>query len=271
MFVRCRSFLVLVVLIVGFSMAAEARVTVISVSGDAKVIRQGSSVGRKCSLGTVIRPGDWLSAGAGSHILLSFDRENLNTIRIGPNSLAMKSERSAPERVEIFDGELIARLDGLARGESFKIRTPTATCGARGTAWHILASGTSTEISVLEHEVYLIPLGPDGTELDVEYTISEGFARSVRKGEMPSEMYGVGEKRMEELNSTMSDLLQNITTGAQVSHHRLTSSPRENKSGMTRSGIVMVDGVGVSREMYEQINAWRKDTRARADEPSEGQ
>lgn len=234
-----------------FCTMAEADVTAISVEGNVRVVREGSSVGSRCEVGTVFYEGDWVSVPHNAHILLSYDEANENTLYVGANTLVAINSFNAPERVELFEGVLIARLNALEPGETFKIRTPVATCGARGTAWQVTTDGAYADISVFENDVFMIPLDVDGTETGVEYMINEGFSRTIRKNEEPSEMRALTNEDIERMEKTIPQLLKNAD---RIQRERPAEEASVSENGGTSSGIMMVNGVGVNRDRYEIMN-----------------
>ena len=70
-------------------------------------------------------------------------------------------------------------LKDLPKGSEFKVRTPCAVCGARGTGWLIKTTDKFTEILVFENKVFLQGFNPDGSIRDGDFWTERGFKRTI--------------------------------------------------------------------------------------------
>ncbi len=120
-----------------------------SLSGDVMVIKSGGSKAHKAEFDEVLEQGDKLMTGDDSKV--EFILENGNTINMQPNSeILLKSVKYDPKSKEyenLFEsdyGKIKAVIEKVGKKSTFKIKTPTAVCGARGTVMYLNISQTDT-------------------------------------------------------------------------------------------------------------------------------
>lgn len=76
-----------------------------------------------------------------------------STIRVKEKTL-VEFMHFAPVRISLLNGELRSLVEGLDKGTTFEIKTPTAVCGARGTGWDTKTDGKEVMVDTYEEEVY---------------------------------------------------------------------------------------------------------------------
>ena len=154
----------LFLLILMFSLALHLTVNaqekssceVLQVSGKAKILPSEKTVWKKAEVGMSLETGDLIKTYDKSFLEVSFNKKKSNTIKIGPKSVVVLKLKKG-EKIELIDGEVFARINKLPRGSSFVIRTPIASCGARGTEYKVSSKKEEslTELSVLQEKVLL--------------------------------------------------------------------------------------------------------------------
>jgi len=149
---------IVLVVIAGIYMNRQVAMTakVTMVEGEATVVSGGSTqpaeVGMEIPVGAVIHT----EAGAKIDVLVKDEC----AVRLNENGEAALSELSQNGMtddyqisVELRQGELLNRIDGLADGSDFTVKTPTAVCGVRGTHFGVTVEDEGTEVGVLKGEV----------------------------------------------------------------------------------------------------------------------
>ncbi|RKY34640.1 MAG: hypothetical protein DRP69_04055 [Candidatus Duberdicusella sinuisediminis] len=117
-----------------------------------------------------------LKTYSNSSCILAFDSELENVIKISENS-QVKIESLFPSRVFISQGRIFSLIKDLRQAQSFKVRTPVAVAGARGTGW-ISSFGGSAEFLCLEDSIHIQGFDPQGN-LTGEEDVDEGFGIEV--------------------------------------------------------------------------------------------
>ena len=177
--------------------AAEDSVAVVSLAGDVKVTPAAAAKSTPCKPDMLIRAGDRIKTGRESYLEIAFDRREENIVRIEERSDVILKLADG-EKIELVDGTIFAVLKNLRSGEVFRVRTPCAVCGARGTGWKTKTSGKETDVSVFDGRVLVRGIEKDGSAMEREHWIDEGFERKVKKFEKPGKMTKVPDNKVDE-------------------------------------------------------------------------
>lgn len=112
------------------------------ISGDVRIANQPSGKLRKVKMGEVVQEGDRVETGVDGYAQIRLD--NNNAINLKPDTklsiikLLFNSATSEFENIfEVTIGKIKARIEGLKGSSKFEVKTPTATCGARGTIAYV--------------------------------------------------------------------------------------------------------------------------------------
>jgi len=125
--------------------AAEAPYCeVVRVSGDAQLVRKGEpSV--PLAEGAALVKGDQIAVGPGATADLAFDPAWENTARLNSNT-RVTVQSLDPVKLSMVSGDVYSRLERLAPGSSFEVKTPTAVAVVRGTRFRTTHQGGMTTI-----------------------------------------------------------------------------------------------------------------------------
>ena len=159
-------------------------VEVVSYEGKVDVTLKGQDVSAPAKAGMEISAGDRIVTGEKSSARLSFSSESEQTIDINEQSDVIVKLQGG-EKIELISGEVFAKIKGLKKGEEFQVRTPSATCGARGTAWVATANADKTDISVIDGSVFTRGINRDGTLMKKEYMVKKGYEREIKRFKKP--------------------------------------------------------------------------------------
>jgi len=179
----------------GVSYASEEAVVVISYAGDVKVIPAGSSEPVTCKPGMVLKEGTRIITGEESYLKVAFDKPERNVVKVEEKS-EMVIKLDGDDKIELIDGKIFASLQDLTKGETFRVRTPCATCGARGTGWITETDGKTTDVFVYDGTIFVRGINKDGTVMEKEYLVEEGFQRKVRKFKRPEREKKIPERKL---------------------------------------------------------------------------
>jgi hypothetical protein len=174
-------------------------VTVYNVSGKVDYLPSGNVNWRPVKLGTELYSGDSIKTHRKATLEIAFDDRRKNIVRIHPNTHVVISLKGN-EKIELIDGEVFLLVQKLPWGSKFEIRTPTAICGARGTGSGTKANKSKTIISAYEHTSYAKGMNPDGTPMDDETPVNEGYKTVVKKFQKPSKLQKLGDKENDRWN-----------------------------------------------------------------------
>lgn len=163
----------------------DHKAMIFNASGDIKILKKGSAEWRAIEANETIGEGDQMKTEADAFVELVYDDFYLNLARIGSNTLV---EFRAIEPTDIFlsNGGVFNDLDGLAKGTTYEVATPTSVAGVRGTEFYRAfdASSKTDTVFVKEGEVAYMPLDLSGNIIDKVTEVGAGMAI-----EMPEEMH----------------------------------------------------------------------------------
>ncbi|MDO8536136.1 MAG: FecR family protein, partial [Candidatus Omnitrophota bacterium] len=130
--------------------AAVMRGTITTLMGGVRILKKGGTDWHYVKLNEFVGEGDKIEAAEDGRMSLQFD--NGNIIQIQPNSrITLSTLRRDPKTKEFdntFDmdtGKLKAVVEKLGTKSSFRVKTPTALCGVRGTIMYLEVSLASTQ------------------------------------------------------------------------------------------------------------------------------
>jgi hypothetical protein len=146
--------------------------TVISYSGNVKVVPAGQGKEIECRSGMALSKGDAIKTGKDSSVGILIGG-GMNIASVSENSNVVLVPRGE-ESIELLDGELLVSVKDFEEKSEFSIKTPFAVCGARGTGWGVLTNGKFTEVTVFDGEIYFKALGPKES-----YIVKKGKKRKI--------------------------------------------------------------------------------------------
>lgn len=160
----------------------------IKVNGEVLVTRSGVFEATQATVGMELMEGDVIDARDGKAIL-KFDNGNEVTVKNQTHFeiKEMKKEGGKTSTaLNAWKGSLKANMGKLSNGSSFKVSTPTAVCGVRGTEFALIISDGKTDCLVLRGEVAFGNL--DGS-LEIKVRENEiGSCNNEGKVENPRQM-----------------------------------------------------------------------------------
>ncbi len=185
--------------------AAQETVSVVSFEGDVKVLAPGEKEAVSPKKDMVLEKGTKITTGKGGYLEMTFDESGDNILKVEEETeVVIKID--GVDKVELVNGELFALIQNLGEGEEFRVKTPCATCGARGTAWKTMTDGQTTDVSVVDDKVFVRGFNKDGTVSDKVFWVNKGYRRSIKKFRAPGEMKKIPTARFARMKREMKPL-----------------------------------------------------------------
>ena len=167
------------------------------VKGDVKIKKaNGETTWQKVNTSTILEKGDVVETQEGSSVDLVIGSNIEKSVRVAEKShLEFKSIN--PTDLNLSKGKIAVSLKKLESKSSFTIKTPTAICGARGTAWSEETDASSTKVCVFESSIYAREIDANGKPRFKKHTVSEGTKRVLLKNEPISNPEKISEEDLE--------------------------------------------------------------------------
>lgn len=163
----------------------------------ARILRFSGAVsleraGEKISLviGTLLNAQDKITTGQDAFVEVAYDDMHKDVLRIGAESRVVLESAVIEKKTNIFmdRGQIILKLEKLEKGSTFKIRTPIAIAGVRGTSFGVKLIGDQAIITDYESKIFVKGLTEDFIEMKDELLLSDGWKVQVRRFEKPSQV-----------------------------------------------------------------------------------
>jgi hypothetical protein len=184
--------------------AAEEPVMIISYAGDVKVLPAGTLSPVACSPGMLLSKGTRVITGEESYVEIAFNRLKSNVIKVRENSMVM-IKLDGVDRFGLDSGEVFTLIRDLSKDGIFQMRTPCAVCGTYGTGWSTKADKDLTTVAVFKGRVFVRGIKKDGSVMEKEFWIEEGFQREIKKFECPGELERLSEVGLSEMRKEFGE------------------------------------------------------------------
>jgi hypothetical protein len=161
------------------------RVHILRIAGSVSIERANEQTSP--IVGMFLKEKDQIITGEGSFVEVAYDDALKNVVRIGPNStVVLKNARVGKQTELLMDkGEIMLKLNKLGKDSSFKVRTPIAVAGVRGTAFGVKISGKQVVITDYERRIFVKGLKENFSEMEEELLLSPGLKVQVGQFEKP--------------------------------------------------------------------------------------
>jgi len=196
--------LVLTLLFIGKVMVSQKEVIldqttrILVLKGDVNIKKGGpSGEWRKADTSTIIEKGDTIETAEGASAEIIIGKNTEKALRVAGKS-QLEFEKVNPAYLNLHKGKLLVKINSLESKSSFMVKTPTAICGAKGTAWAEEATSVSTTIAVFENKIFAQELTSSGRPAFKKHVIIEGIQRTVAKDKPISAPRKLSESELEE-------------------------------------------------------------------------
>lgn len=159
---------------------------IIRLHGDVSIVRDGEKLAATSYM--VLNSRDKIVTASGSFVEVAYDDKMANVVRIGPSSRVVLESSMIAKNTELFmdKGRVMVKLNKMAKGSTFKIRTPVAISGVRGTGFGVAVDGDSAKITEYESAVYVKGITRSHEEMPGELVLEEGWKVLLNKFEAPT-------------------------------------------------------------------------------------
>lgn len=130
--------------------ATVMRGAITTLVGGVRILKKGGADWHYAKLNEFIEEGDKLETAEDGMVSILFD--NGNIVQIQPNSRLIFSVLKRDPKTGEFDntfemdvGKIKAVVEKLGEGSNFRVKTPTALCGVKGTVMYLDVSPSSTQ------------------------------------------------------------------------------------------------------------------------------
>jgi len=139
--------------------AVAMKATITKMQGEVLVTKTGTASARQAAIGDVLGSGDQVETKENGEVAIKMD--NGNIINLTPKSQIILSNLTSNPTTGEYEnlmesnfGTIRANVAAKVKGKSaFRIKTPTAISGARGTVYYLVITEASTRVYVLDGSV----------------------------------------------------------------------------------------------------------------------
>lgn len=146
-----------------YVLAEEQTCVVLSVDKNAWLTRKDTRVKSNLVVGDALYEGDYVQVNKGNSIELVFDKAGKNVVHIEGKASFLIYELY-PTRLELFEGNAYAFLDGSKKLRAFKIASPSAVTTVYGTRYKIGVLDGKSEVLNYKGRVRVSGRDTEGNE-----------------------------------------------------------------------------------------------------------
>ncbi|PIU18741.1 MAG: hypothetical protein COT16_01165, partial [Elusimicrobia bacterium CG08_land_8_20_14_0_20_44_26] len=223
-------------------------IIVSKMAGSAYLAKSGTEW-QKITEGMLIEEETSITTNDSSYVILNFS--DGHTIEISANSIfTVKTNSISNIDLDVWLGEIYARVKKLPPSEKFNVRTPAAVCAVRGTKFRVaVGSDKKTDVYVDEGIVGVM----DSSGVGEEVFVREGEMSSVPPGQKASEPVKKAyvpktEEKSEEAEKEKKE--EKIKAGApkepEVGGQAIESFPEEAEEKPTERKAAAAGGVNMN-------------------------
>ncbi|MBI3307462.1 MAG: FecR domain-containing protein [Candidatus Omnitrophica bacterium] len=218
----------------------DHKAVIFNVSGEALILRKGDSAWKPLAKSEVITEGDQVKTGKDSFIEISYDEFYMNIARIGANTIA-EFRSIEPTDIYISNGGIFNDLEGLTKGSTYEVATPTSVAGVRGTEFlRAYDAQTGMDTTICDRgAVDVFPLTAEG-EIVREARVQVEGGKAL---EMNAQV--IAEKNFDSMKPVEMT----------PEHHQIMGEMVEAKENLTR----FVGDPQVLEKMHEMFTEMQKD------------
>lgn len=174
--------------------------------------------------GEVLNPHDKIFTAAGSFLEITYDDTHKDVLRIGEDSAVVLESVVIEKQTNVFmyKGEIMLKLEKLEKGSTFRIRSPVAVAGVRGTSFAVRLKDNEALITDFESKIFVKGLTEDFLEMKDELLLSKGWKVSVAQFEKPSRVESITPEEFAAWREWLNEI------------DSLSKAATQEKSGLTR-------------------------------------
>lgn len=149
-----------------FTIAARSDSAALTgIKGSVAVKSAGQSEWKEARDKMKLTGGDTIKTSAGASCIIKFSDGSM--VKIGPMSSTKVSEIGTTKTVDVDSGKTWSRVRKMDKDSDFKVKTPTAVAGVRGTFFSSEAEESSSQFDVFDGEVEVSSAGDPSQSVSV--------------------------------------------------------------------------------------------------------
>jgi len=182
------------------------RARIVSVQGQVAIQRESGQL--LPAPGALLNPRDVIVTGPHSFVEIAYDDADKDIMRVGENSRVYFETNRIQKLTTLFmdRGQIKLKLDDLEKGSTFRVRTPVAIAGVRGTAFGLKLNGNSVLITDYESRIFVKGLTEDHLEMPDELLLSSGWQARVNQFEEPQQVEMITPGQVSEWKSWLAEI-----------------------------------------------------------------
>jgi hypothetical protein len=196
---------------------------IIEIRNEVMVKEHASSRWRKAQVDMYLEREAEIKTGAASACMLAFDEQLKNILTIDENS-QIRLENLQPSVLFLPRGRVFSLIEDVAKIQEFRVRTPVAIAGVRGTGDSVASTKNGTTIKCFEGKVYAQLFDYQGNGL-IERMVFEGLGVSIDVNGQLGDMFFLDERDYDGWNGFRDEL-----TNSRAERGTLPRSFYERKS-----------------------------------------
>ena len=185
-------------------LASAQEAQIVSIEGTVYVKENASSKWEKAVKGQFLKADAEIKTANNGKCIVTFNKDRNSSITIR-NKTNVKIEEILPGSVFLSKGRVFTLIRNLEKVGDFKVKTPTAITGARGTGWMTEFENGITSVSVFEDNVSVAGLDKNG-EILSQTNVGEDFHTSIPPNGELSQIEPVSETGKQEWRAEVNTL-----------------------------------------------------------------
>lgn len=215
----------------------NAKITIFAKSKDVKVLKMGQTNWEDANVGMDLKTNDEIKTAKDSFVELKLDNVK-NIIRIKDSSQVKITQTLKLVEMDLKKGDMLSLLKDL-KSSDFKVKTPTAVAGVRGTGFESITKEESSTFKAHEESIYVRGIDEKGNAMEKVSRIDEGFSAVVERLQNPSAQIEIQDRDREQWNTWKNDL--------QTRTEKAGEGEKKEGAPSSGGGPGSVSGVGPAR------------------------
>jgi hypothetical protein len=178
-----------------FAVSSEAA-KIVAVEGEVLVKADGSDLWQMAVMDMVVSPQAQIQTKAAAQCSIAFDEGKSRLATVKENS-SVKVDSLQPDELYLSGGRVFSLIKSDTSGKDFRVKTPTAISGARGTAWTTAFGEGKTSVQCIENVVFVAGVDAAG-QMTQQMDIQPGFGVSVDEGGAVGEAFALAADQLAE-------------------------------------------------------------------------
>lgn len=198
--------------LVGAALAGVAQAAqIVAVQGEVFFRADESGLWQAASVGAAVEAQSQVQTKEGAQCIIAFDDAKGKLATVKENSL-VRIDRLGPDEIFLAGGRVFSLIDPKVSGGEFRVKTPTAISGARGTAWTTAFVEGATSVLCVENVVFVAGVDASGQMMQ-ETDLQPGFGVSVGEDGVLGDVFSLDPGQLTDGQANKQALENFVKTG----------------------------------------------------------